>query len=915
MILLLLGIQTNSAKKYILQLGVKQLAPMIHGHITIEQLSGNFFSHIHLSNIQITQDDSLVLGLQRLDLHYTLKSLLGKRIVIDTLQLTAPYLNLKQDNDSTWNITSLFKTKEKSESSGGSVFPFTILLHHFQLNNGQLLVQTNSGFKGGLRDLNLFLHGRYKANGIELHTTHLSLLNIQPELEIKNCSFDFEQENQQLRLSKFKLTSRYSSILAEGEYLDSINIQSRFVAQPLHKDEVHVFLPDLELQQSPTIQMEAKVSNDTLTTQLILGNDQEQITITGSLHSLNHGIRQELAPSPFALNIQTKEFNVTNWLTQIDFPLVIRGEIKVSGESFSPNQTPFNLHADLSGSQAFQFSPSLLTMGGTWSPEKSILHLMLKSEESALQINSQVNKSLSLHPSYEAHLKASDIQLHKFIPQLDSTAINLNGRITGTGFNTDQLYVQTKLSMHESIIQQIPVDSIYLVATLKEGIAKLDTMTLIVPGAEGHLIGKYNLSSKHLDASTRLRLDNLNAIKKMGSWPIEMNSSRIAGRVSGHVDSLHFKSTTTIQKLLYDSLQIGETWADINGNFTSSGLTLEYSGALKQISYSHFELDTLSLQGHYQDKSLTGKLYTCLHDSLEARLETKIRLKDTLSINIPHLSLKTHLYNIYNASANPLIELDDGLIRIQDFQLADSLDTAFLLRLEGQLSKTAPLNMALDIQDLHIHRLGQFIQFPISFNGTLNSDWRMTGSADAPSLVGNYVIQDFSTEYLDALNIEGRSVFRDQQLTNQLTISSPNKDSIFASVNLPLFIHLTGDSVQVQLPENLQGQVYSNHINLTNLMQNQVEGVDLEGSLHFDIRANGNIQDPTIEGFLNLSNGRLSYPGQGIEIDDALARIQTKNNQIVIDTFHVKRENGYMDLKGTLDFDSSMVKGLSLIHI
>src|SRR6056297_2375513 len=76
----------------------------IAGDVNIERIEGSIFSKFSLQNIEVRQQDSLLLSLQRLQVGYSLSHLFKKELKVELIHLKDLKVNISQQKDSTWNF-------------------------------------------------------------------------------------------------------------------------------------------------------------------------------------------------------------------------------------------------------------------------------------------------------------------------------------------------------------------------------------------------------------------------------------------------------------------------------------------------------------------------------------------------------------------------------------------------------------------------------------------------------------------------------------------------------------------------------------------------------------------------------------------------------------------------------------------
>ena len=117
----------------------------LNGILSIAEIKGDFFSDIEISGIRIEENDTTLVYTEKLSLDYDLSGILFKSIEINFIKIDSIYVLLKQENDTTWNLTKLLKESEEPEEpdTAESEFDWNIDLNMFELLRTEVNIVTN----------------------------------------------------------------------------------------------------------------------------------------------------------------------------------------------------------------------------------------------------------------------------------------------------------------------------------------------------------------------------------------------------------------------------------------------------------------------------------------------------------------------------------------------------------------------------------------------------------------------------------------------------------------------------------------------------------------------------------------------------------------------------------------------------
>ena len=129
-VFLLLLLQTDMVKRYLLGLGVDKVNARLNGELTVGGISGSLFGDLELTDITIVRQQDTICGIQRIKLGYQLSPILDQQIMIDSVIIDSVTLSVRQYADSSWNLDGLMKPDSSVEAdltASDEPFGFTLL--------------------------------------------------------------------------------------------------------------------------------------------------------------------------------------------------------------------------------------------------------------------------------------------------------------------------------------------------------------------------------------------------------------------------------------------------------------------------------------------------------------------------------------------------------------------------------------------------------------------------------------------------------------------------------------------------------------------------------------------------------------------------------------------------------------------
>lgn len=251
---LMTGIVQNWARSMIVNAAKNQLTP----ELSIENLSGDLWHKAVLTNVALTDGNNMVVAsIDTLQIEYSPLSYFSDAFKIQEVHLSRPFVKLRQQSDSTWNVQSWVQSPDTSSSdtpAGG--FPF--LLSHLSMEKGQIdlsmprleqdssLMADDMNFSGSIG----YYGSSYEAT---VNDFSLKVRNTRLETPVAFATSGHADEAS-VTLEKLVVATGYSMLNASGcaNLSDSTaNIQAD--ASPLGWKDLAAYMEDRPVQKDVNI--------------------------------------------------------------------------------------------------------------------------------------------------------------------------------------------------------------------------------------------------------------------------------------------------------------------------------------------------------------------------------------------------------------------------------------------------------------------------------------------------------------------------------------------------------------------------------------------------------------------------------------------------------------------------------------
>src|SRR5690625_595711 len=165
-----LALKTGPVQEWVRNTVVNTANNQLIPTLSVENISGDLWNGATLTNIVLTdRENTIVASIDTLQLAYSPLSYFSDAFRIQEVRLNRPFVNLKQQSDSTWNVQSWMRPSEASPDTASD--PFGFLLDRLVIESGAMDIsmsplQEDSSFV--IEDINLsggisYFGDRYEA--------------------------------------------------------------------------------------------------------------------------------------------------------------------------------------------------------------------------------------------------------------------------------------------------------------------------------------------------------------------------------------------------------------------------------------------------------------------------------------------------------------------------------------------------------------------------------------------------------------------------------------------------------------------------------------------------------------------------------------------------------------------------------
>jgi len=902
---LLISTQTaffkEKAKNKLIQIVENQL----NLQLDIDNIEGNFFHTVSLNDVRFTENDSVVAYVQQLKLNYDLLPVTRNMIQIDSVIIKGPEINLWQNKDSSWNVTGYLKPrKDKKEKKQ---FKFGINADFVGIRDG--IVSVFSVYKAIpdiTKDLNLTANGSFQKKNLKVQLKALSFETKDPTLVLKKLSGIYNMSQDGIQLDSLQLITERSDVDLEGKYVSTENLQSNINAGRIDNNELALFIPKVELNCSPSLDVEFSTANNQLTAQAVLKYNNQSVAVEVLIKQLEDLLNKS-GQVPYYADLNFVNFKVEDWINIKNNKALLFGEIILDGANLLNFKSPVKIMGDLKQSKYNEILFDSLRLDGNYTSDSLRAFLDVNTDFGDLEINGKL-WDLSKIPQYKSKIETNKFDLTAYVPKMKGTKLSGTISAEGKGFKAKDLIAKGNVILRNSSVYDFPLDTLNSEVEFRNSMLHIDTLQLQVPGANARATGVLDLDSLSLKSSIYMDIDSLTVLDSMVVLPIAFDSAYAVSTITGPVRNLQIGGNVEIFNATGYTAKVGIIDAKYLVSVDKDSTLVEVQSKSRKIEYAGIEWDSLEVDLGILDKELDISANVQWKDTIDAKVKTRIKLGDTLSIAVPDLEINTFLSNYYLADTVITNILGKNSLEVRNFSLKDHNNPDFIVGANGILSADTTNSFELKISQLDLAPLNRFIQKQDSLKGILETEIFISGTAGNPEMVGTINIENPGYGAYGFTSLNSNLNYSNKKGSAEVTTPDLG-DDFNISFSAPFDVSIDSLNFVFSEPDSFNASLVLDSLLVSESIKNLLPNDSINGIINANITARGDFKNPQFYGGLDLVNGHFESKKLGIDYDQIKTSINFDGRKITLDTVNVKQKGGLISLTGEMEFDSTIVKG------
>lgn len=909
--LAVLLLQTEPVRKKLAVVAERQASRFLTGKLSVGSIEGNFYSHLKLNELLLKDQTDTVAFIKSLDVRYNLWPLLNGKLEIRSALLDRPRIRLVQINDSTWNIQQLVKPSESKAEPDSAASNFIVELAAFRLNEGSIKIESaDTLIPRRIVHLNTKFSLYWANDRQRLMLDAFSLQTIHPDLQLKQLTFGFSRDSSKMELSQLRLLTANNRLQGKAAYASDRSEKSVAEVQTdsLKLKEFSFFLPGLTLPATPLISLNASIRNDSLHAVLEMSDKGQQIRLdlesprfTAFLYHPQDSLLY------YRLDGDLKHIDLKHWLGQPDLNYRINGHLSAQGAGTDPKTARTRLRGHFTESRIADYPVDKLNLELDYDQGNLKGFAEGSGNFGSFRVIPQI-RDLPGNPSYQLELITRNFNLAK-ITGSDSlqSDINLRARVNGRGFDPRTLYARASLNLTDSRLSQIHADTLFARLQYGRQNIQLDSLWLKTGNLLLGASGNYDLRS-HSDLSVTAKFDSINEFAPFFRIDSLQTSGTVRGHLMGTRDSMNLLASVVLNETHYKDMAFESLRLKANALLTKTDTVVQADLVVKNPGNTTIRLDSISAWAEARPDSVF--LITQLNNKdLSSRLKTGILPGERLKLILTDwlIDYKNEHWALQNPPTT--LEMDSANYRINGFHLASgTADTSQYITADGVVSRTGEEGFKLRIGNLSLARLAEAFSLNMDASGLLDLNVEMNGTAGSPLLNGKFGLRKAVFNQYPLRKLEGQFDYRDNQMKMQTEIVPRDSGSIAFNGAIPLRIHLDSLDFNFNPKDPVEARLQVSRFPLA-ILNAFVMADEIKGVINGQMTIDGTVESPNPQGRISMKNGSFKMKKYGIDYRTIDFDVKLSPEEIGLDTFLIRSDDGRMTATGKMDFNSVFYKG------
>lgn len=892
----------------------------INGKLQLGRIDGNLLTRLTLSDVTITQEQDTVIYVPRLQVTMQPFALLKQELRLSIVRLHAPRLLIKQLADSSLNISHLLH-RGAGATSLASPRPVAVDIGEFSLQHARISYRSLDTTRS-LEIVRAAVRGRFVNNRLSLAIDDLQLNTWVPDLHIENVQAQIFASSDSLRFTDFSIRTSNSHVwgdlaihsLAAADFTLDIRLDSLLL------EELQPFLPSLGITGAVNGRVRATKLSGILGVEADMQHRKTSARVAGTY---------DLTDSSYAIDAVVRQLDLGAFGIESGHHSVVNARLTAEGRNIAWPHANGRAIAWIDSSR----------VAGFWLPRMDV-----EAELAAGRLRTRVNYYSSLGTAevtadvhdifgaqiYDFRVALTDFDLKRFLEEtraekvpyaankslawqpprteqaLDAARSRLSLICTGLGRSFDPAKMEMSAILHAFAgkIGSTALDSLRAGLRVHDRKVEIDSSRWHSPTARIDLAGEISF-----DLKSKLRfqgeLGDLELIQQL----VEADSLRAEGRFSGtaigQAESLLVKADFALRDLQWNR----NNFQRVNGKMTYSAraaggtITVRGGGLVLGI----VPVDTATALIRYDPDEMDIQSSFARGQQDYGEIDGHYTFGDSARLDIRRAEFFL-LGQVWKSPDDAVwIDIGEEVYHLHKIVLSSGAQRVFA---EGRLDYLGEEDLRLGIENINIASIAAFLGRSGDFEGVLNANARLLGTASAPLLQGKFDLRDARIAEFRFPRAQGTIGYADERFFWDFELAQNATRTVFGEGFIPMNLALDnyGDILFVDRPMRIQFS--SNGLDLSFLQALLPRVKQLNGVLTFNVALENSLQKPLTLGFVRITNGGFSVPKYGIEYRNMQMSVVVDTSLVELQSFEVASGDGKLRAEGRMNFTSAAISGI-----
>jgi translocation and assembly module TamB len=494
------------------------------------------------------------------------------------------------------------------------------------------------------------------------------------------------------------------------------------------------------------------------------------------------------------------------------------------------------------------------------------------------------------------------------------TTLRGNAVIQGVVDSAGQPEGSLIFALGPSSIREFVFDTASTSLAVRNGSLRLDSLNIGFP--KGGLTGSGTVGWRHPETGTMtfaMGTDSLTVFDSLvTALGLERDSAAVASplrgllqgtlQVSGALDTLLVSgryALTDVSRGTLSAPSIGGRLTWLGGRRPQLSMDIDADS----LGMGRFEFKRFRAAVRGRSDSLHWAGGVQLGELSDVALGGRMTKRDTIAVwTLDSLAaqLARHRWEL----AAPAVLTEAGASSTLSEVEFHTSDGSGIIRASGALP--SPSGGALAVEALGVEAqdvYGLLQRDTTAVDGSIGANLEIGGSRSAPTIRGTITMADVVLGDFRGPFAQGLVNYADQRLEANLLLWKTGEPVVEIEAQLPLDLAFAGVANR-QLPGNLSVRALADSVDLGVFEAFTANVRNLRGTLDADARIAGSWDEPRLDGFVEVRDGRADIPSLGVRFNRIAGRALLAGDSVAIDSLRLKSGGGRLDVAGGLRLEN-----------